>query len=282
MRSWSWYGLRSTGRRTPPQMVIVIGGMKCGTSSLHWYLDLHPEIEMSGLKELNFFTHAERFRLGPRWYFAHFRSRAGYWGESSPNYTKYPHFPQAPERMHALLPQARLIYILRDPVARVLSHYKHNLSQGREQRSLADALAKPAQNPYVLPSCYHLQLERYLARYPLEQLLVLTQEELLADRAQALRRVFSFLGVQEDFCHPGFERVHHNSSHKQRPTRVARLIRDLPGGRLVRVALSRHLERPMPQVEMSDEVRRSLEAVLRPDVDKLRALLGRDFSEWSL
>jgi hypothetical protein len=63
---------------------------------------------------------------------------------------------------------------------------------------------------------------------------------------------------------------------------VARLIGDLPGGRLVRAGLSRFLERPMPTVQMTPQVRASLEEVLRPDAEKLRALLGRDFPHWSV
>ena len=104
---------------------ITIGAMKCGTHSLHQYLDLHPEIAMSQRKELNFFLTEAKFAQGLEWYSAQIAGNGTARGESSPNYSKCHMFPGVAERMHATLPDIKLIYLVRDPVERAVSHYVH-------------------------------------------------------------------------------------------------------------------------------------------------------------
>src|ERR687898_136777 len=70
--------------------LVVLGAQKCGTSGLHFYLDLHPEIAMSMPKELNFFIEERGWPRGTDWYMQHFDPDAPIRGESSPNYTTYP------------------------------------------------------------------------------------------------------------------------------------------------------------------------------------------------
>src|SRR5215210_8106558 len=90
--------------------LIVIGGLKCGTTSLHHYLNLHPEVAMSRPKELNFFVSELNWPLGSDWYAGHFDPNAPVRGESSPHYTNRPRFSGVAERMRELLGQPRLIY----------------------------------------------------------------------------------------------------------------------------------------------------------------------------
>jgi len=105
--------------------LIIIGAMKCATTSLHYYLNLHPQISMSEEKELDFFIHKNNWHKGIEWYKTNFTGNASVYGESSPNYTKYPFFNGVPERMHAVVPDAKLIYVVRDPIERIISHYIH-------------------------------------------------------------------------------------------------------------------------------------------------------------
>ena len=135
---------RRSGRRggVLPNLV-VIGGLKCGTTSLHHYLNLHPEVEMSRPKELNFFVAELNWSLGPDWYSSHFGGGAPIRGESSPHYTNRPRFDGVAERMRSMLADARLIYMVRDPIDRMLSHYLHNVGGGYDDRPLAEAFAIP-------------------------------------------------------------------------------------------------------------------------------------------
>ena len=124
---------RARRRRTEGALpnLIIIGGLKCGTTSLHHYLSLHPEIAMSRPKELNFFVAELNWPLGRDWYAAHFDPKAPVRGESSPHYTNSPAFAGVADRMRDILGEAvRLIYVVRDPIDRMLSHYLHNVGGG--------------------------------------------------------------------------------------------------------------------------------------------------------
>src|SRR6188472_592298 len=88
--------------------LIVIGGLKCGTTSLHHYLNLHPQIAMSRPKELNFFVAELNWPLGVDWYATHFEAGKPLRGESSPHYTNRPRFGEVADRMHSVLGEPRI------------------------------------------------------------------------------------------------------------------------------------------------------------------------------
>ena len=149
--------------------LVVIGAQKCGTSGLHYQLGLHPEIWMSRPKELNFFIEERNWSRGEDWYRAYFDARARVRGESSPNYTAYPQHLGVPERMHSVIPDAKLIYVVRDPLERIAAHWVHNYAKRREKGDLRATLTH-ANTSYVVRSQYHMQLQQFLAHYPLEQI----------------------------------------------------------------------------------------------------------------
>lgn len=186
--------------------LVLIGAMKCGTSALHDYLDLHPEITMSRPKELNFFFGpsasdrpwtAGNWSRGLGWYARHFPAHAPVRGESSPGYTS-PDHPGVAERMAATIPAARLIYLVRDPVARAVSHYRHHHTEGQERRPLAAALLDPA-SQYISRGRYYERLLPFAAHFGRDQILVVAHEDLCDRRAATLRKVFAFAGVDDTF-----------------------------------------------------------------------------------
>lgn len=199
--------------------LILIGAMKCGTSALHAFLDMHPQIAMSEPKELNFFFgpdagngHVTTSRVwaagtwsrGLDWYAAHFPATVPVRGESSPGYTS-PDHPRVAERMAATLPDARLLYLVRDPVSRAVSQYHHHRAEGSERRPISEALLDPA-SQYVSRGRYHERLQPFLAHYPPERILVVAQEDLRTHPAATLRRVFAFTGVDDTFRCEAYER----------------------------------------------------------------------------
>jgi hypothetical protein len=283
--------MRRRSRGALPNLV-VIGGLKCGTTSLHHYLNLHPLIQMSRPKELNFFVAELNWPLGARWYASHFRADAPVRGESSPHYTNRPRFEGVAARMASTVPEARLIYMVRDPIDRMLSHYLHNVGGGYDDRPLPEALADP-HTAYVYRSRYFFQLEPYLDAFDAERILLVSREELLRERAKTVQRVFRFLGVEEDFTSPQFERQWETGTAKgSGPFRVMDRAVRLPGLRLLDSNFDR-LPEPLrwrverlvhdpdsgaaPKPVIPPEVRGRLVELLRPDVEHLERFAGREF-----
>ena len=272
--------------------LVVIGGLKCGTTSLHHYLNLHPSITMSRPKELNFFVSELNWELGPAWYGEHFDPDAAVRGETSPHYTDRPRLDGVAERMRATLPHARLVYMVRDPIDRILSHYLHNVGGSYETRSLEEALASD-DTAYVDRSRYAFQLEPYLDAFGPERIEIVSREELKEERAETMRRLFEFCGVDPEFSSPEFEREWETGGAKSggRFRLMDRAVR-LPGLR----ALDRNFDRlperlrwrverivhdpesgPAPKPDLPRAIRERLESVFRPDVERLESIAGRSF-----
>jgi hypothetical protein len=282
-------------RRRPgaPPNLIIIGGLKCGTTSLHHYLNLHPEIEMSRPKELNFFVEELNWPLGRDWYEGHFDASAPVRGESSPHYTNRPAFAGVPARMREILgDDVRLIYVVRDPIDRMLSHYLHNVGGGYDDRPLEEALADP-DSSYVSRSRYHFQLLPYLETFGPDRIEIVSREELKDGRAQAMRRAFEFLGVDPAFVSSQFEREWETGVAKtgSRFRLMDRAVR-LPGLR----ALDRNFDRlpeslrwvverlvhdpaggEAPKPELPGTLRDRLTGLFREDIARLEDVAGRRF-----
>jgi hypothetical protein len=248
---------------------------------------------MSKEKELEFFIDRRNWSKGLEWYASHFRGEGAIRGESSPNYTNYPHYLGVPARMFAVLPSARLIYLVRDPIERMISHYVHQFSDNREHRSLEVALGSQGDNEYLFRSLYYLQLQQYLAYYPGAQILVISAEDLKDHRSATLRQVFEFLEVDPDFSCRRYALQRHRSARKRRKTALGRRIAEAAPAKLLQrlpqrirwpveellyLPLSRQVERPV----LSQELRGRLVEQLRNDVNQLRAFSGCDFERWSL
>lgn len=273
---------------------LVVGAMKAGTTSLHHYLQDHPDIhlpdryENAGTKEFNFFTEAHNWNRGLAWYAAHFEDAgsAVAIGEVSPNYAKHPEHPGVPKRIHSVMPDARLVYLVRQPIERTVSHYLHAVGKGREGRSIDLALAEePA---YVDQSCYWMQIEQYLRWFPSERVLVVLTEDLRDHRSRTLRRILDFLEVDSGWEAPRINHLAHRTADKRAPRALARngtaqaVLARMPDP-LQRAAL-RATTKPLSSVptEISPAMRRSLEARLRPDVARLSEFAGRDLDLWGL
>jgi sulfotransferase family protein len=270
--------------------LIVIGSQKCGTSGLHYYLGLHPEISMSKPKELDFFIAERNYPLGLDWYRAHFDPRAKVRGESSPNYSAYPQHVGVPERMHSIVPEARLLYMVRDPIDRIAAHWVHNFAKRREKGHLSETLLHRNAS-YLARSHYYTQLQQFLRLYPREQVLLLEQEDLRNRRLETLRRVFEFVGVDSGFSHARFSEERHRTARKTRPTWLAMRfegVRQTRRGRLVPTLFWRAVDNlfPFRRTIKVPDVREALprEALrsLREDAERLQELTGREFATWSI
>jgi hypothetical protein len=190
-----------------------------------------------------------------------------------------------PERLHRLLPDVRLIYLLRDPIERTVSHYLHNRALGRETRSLAAAAAaRSYRNNYVRTSLYHFQLSVFLDCFPLERILIATTEDLKARQAETLASVFRFIGVDAHFEGSEFGRSFNQTPVTAPASGAGRRAPGRALGGIIDAAL-RPFREPAevvvrPALDPDDRAR--LAERLAPDIERLRALTGRRFERWSL
>ncbi|HEY7282279.1 MAG TPA: sulfotransferase domain-containing protein [Actinomycetota bacterium] len=271
---------------------IIIGAPKAGTTSLSRYLRGHERVFVATMKEPSFFVAEMRWRRGREWYERVFEDAVeeSAVGEASVPYTMYPTFAGVPERMASLVPEVRLIYLMRDPIERMRSAYIQHLAEGRESAGIKDALLTNAQ--YSNSSRYALQLERYLDWFPESQLLLLTSEALRSRRVETVNRVLSFIGV-DDTAGLDLAREYNRASDKRASRRLATTLRKVPhrsdqdsfGERLLRrLGSTRLMTRPIrpDEVAIDADLRQRLADVLRPDVERLRRWMEPSFTGWGL
>ena len=285
--------------------LFLIGAMKSGTTTLHELLARHPEISMSEPKEPCYFVAPdlletlwpEMWRMG-FWkdesaYLALFKDKpqARYFGESSTDYSKRPKIDGVVERIAAFNPEARFVYIMRDPVERTLSHYWHMVEHRGELRPPLEAILNDPH--YTEVSHYADQLAPYLERFGRERMYALTFEELKRDPLAAVRAVYAWLGVDSAFVPQALTAAHNVTPEKVRQKRGGMGLLDRlrqsafweavgpycpPALRHAGVAL---VEKKIPRREADmDAVIAYLRPLQQAQTRVLEAQLGRQFTEW--
>jgi hypothetical protein len=166
---------------------IVIGAPRCGTTSLHRLLGQHPDICVSLKKEPNYFMWPGNSQPPLENYAELFQRDAKAYMEFSTTYSFVTSSP-VPERIAAALPACRIIYLVRDPLERIISHYRYAADVRKEKRSFSEAIHPQM----VLASRYNLNLRRWLRHFPRESMMVARAERVLADPSALL----SFVGVE--------------------------------------------------------------------------------------
>jgi len=283
-----------TDKRQKPNLFIV-GAMKSATTSLHNYLDLHPEVFMSKdpWKEPGFFVRELNLAKGMDWYLSLFSGVTAVHkviGESTTDYTKRPNYDGVAERIFEFNPAAKIIYIMRDPIERSISHYWWEVAYSSEGRDMLTAMRKV--DWISNTSNYAMQLKPYLDLFKKENVYTLTTEALSGNPDQCLSDIFRWLGVKDDFKLPELGR--HNESRPVINQFIgARYISWLRGGmlwnaikKIVPAGLRRKIlakyTRPVERNNDSrDETIRYLQPIMREQVAELSDLLGgRQFPEW--
>ena len=176
---------------------IIIGAMKSATSTLHNQLSAQPGIFMSTPKEPNFFSDDEIYNQSLDWYTALFSDAdtEQICGESSTHYTKLPDYPETIQRLKAAIPQPKLIYVMRHPIDRLVSHYMHQWSEGVISCDINQAIDRyPELIDY---SCYGMQITPYFEAFGSKSVLPLFFEGLKANKNKTLNRVGEFIGLTE-------------------------------------------------------------------------------------
>jgi hypothetical protein len=275
--------------------LIIIGAAKCGTTSLHNHLALHPDIFMSKKKELYFFDGLTWDR-GLDWYKSNFDASYPINGESSTRYTHHPLLPGVPQKIKRYLGTPKLIYVLRDPVERILSNYTQNVDDWPNTPPFDQLLPciEQATAGYVQVSSYFHQLSEYLKVFPRESILVLVSERFSAQPRETLRRVFRFIGVNDNFWMDEFARRANAGEGKRAAGEwfanyAPQSLKDHASRRdtglhwrakqaLYRI--SRIGGEPIPKPDITEEDDARLQDLLKADVAALKDLLNDPLPEW--
>lgn len=173
---------------------IIVGAMKAGTSTLHAQLARQPGIFMSSPKEPNFFSDDDQYKRGTIWYQSLFESAStsDLCGESSTHYTKLPTYPNTIERMADLLPGIKLVYIIRDPIDRLISHYIHDWTENLLHDPIDQAVE--TFRPLIDYGRYSMQVRPYLEAFGPENVKVVFFERMRRDPAALLEEVAQHIG----------------------------------------------------------------------------------------
>ena len=268
---------------------LIIGSQKAGTTSLYHILKQHPQIFMPETKEVNFFFKDDEFARGPEHYATHFADAASQpaLGEASPGYICH---PEVPARIHALLPNAKLILTVRNPIKRAISQYWDNRRHLNEPLTFAQALDaylnddyQPNQIGYFSRGAYMRYIRRYLEYFPRENLLVLPFEEMIATPEDFYRRIFAFLGVDENFVSEDFDEAFNPTEVWKNPfyqilLRRPRYQKKIPAKLRRLFYWGRKMPFSAPPIDEASHAK--LVAFYKPWNDELREFLGKELADW--
>ena len=266
---------------------VIIGAMKCATSTIHDQLAKQDGISMSEPKEPNFFSDDEQWGRGLAWYSSLFElmPKADIKGESSTHYTKFPTYPDCIDRLHEHLPNVKLIYVMRDPVDRLVSQFIHEWSVNKISKDCSIDQAVEEFSELIDYSRYAMQLEPFIERYGMGAILPVFFERVMDEPQRELARIACFIGYDGDvqWVEDDAQNV---SSQRQRRSPMLNVVLNLKLVQGVRRSLlpesfrakirSRWTMKDRPTLGDGaiDRIRHQLD----PDMAKLGTMLGIDLS----
>jgi hypothetical protein len=265
---------------------IVIGSMKCGTSSLYDYLQGHPQICPAIDKEPEFFSENQGHGVqvdnySDLWPFND--SVHKYALEASSGYTKYPSEPNVPKNIYDYGIRPKFIYIIRNPFDRITSHFNFMQWDKTWRLNIVDS-------HLISTSNYFLQLEQYRKYFPQEDILILDFDELRDNPRLVLQRIYQFL----DLSHSYFPEDYEVKNPTQMGTKLERNLRSLKLGSLNIGALFGHVPNPLKKLGqkllrgafppekriLTDAEKEFVYNELKQDMAKLHHIYGIDVSKW--
>jgi len=229
---------------------LIIGAARCGTSSLHANLARHPRIKppnplafklfAANHKEIHFFDKNFKFKKGVNYYRSFFVGppQKFFYFESTPNYL---YQPKVPARVKALLPNAKFIVMLRNPVDRAWSHY----SNWQKKCGWPESILYDPHSEILKKGIYHEQLARWFERFDRKQFFIIRSEDFFANERLVIKKTFEFLGLQ-----PALDTI---------------------------TVYYDPRKRKKGNPPMTVKLRRDLKTFYRPHNNELEAMLGRSF-----
>jgi Sulfotransferase domain len=267
---------------------IIIGAQKSGTTSLAAQLAAHPEICFCQDKEPGYFNSVIDWKEKLQDYHRLYSRLPGQrCGEASTMYTFLPEFTDTHSRLFEYNPKLKLIYIMRHPVERIVSHYAHRVNHGRLTESPEKIVLKDP--TFINRSRYAYQIKPYVELFGRENILLMPFEEYISDQLESLKSVSSFLGIS----YAPFQNLDFNPKNesigKEYLGKTGRKIRDNAVARLagplipefVREAVKSHFSKVMTQKpKFPPLLRKTLWDILEEEVNSVEKLLNRRIDAW--
>lgn len=271
--------------------IIVIGAMKCGTTTLSDLLAKHPGVSFSSNKEPHFFSKEEHWREKLNDYHALFSDESKLWAEASTSYTFYPHFSKRVWKdLYEYNPKLKLIYMYRDPIQRCISHYMHAYERGYIDLDLERALKSiPI---LVNNSRYAMQVKPFIETFGTGQVLLMDLKELSTDRENALNRLATFTGLDKTLF-PKESGGHKNSSltndkHHYKFDEPGKLLQGL-----IKLTPQRYKKQVWNRLtgtgtrgfeskpQLSQDWREAIIRLLETDIKAFEKMVDKDLSHWT-
>ncbi len=268
--------------------LLVIGAMKSGTTSLHDYLDLHPDIYMFKPKEVHFYADSNFSEERREAYMNLFKTSHKIVGTSPQSYTKChnKYYKNIPERIFNDTPNVKMIYLVRDPIER----YKSHILESYHCDPKEDIRYSKESGNYWKTSMYGMQLEAYLKFFPIHQIHIMCLEDLKENPLRTMNKAFSFLGLEEMKEDKGFSDVKNAASTKAIPRvikenilhRIGMKINSTITTKISEVLAQKFYANQLKKPQLSDLQIAELTEKLKDDMTLFRALTKKEFPKWSI
>jgi len=264
--------------------VMIIGAMKCGTTSLFNYLSAHPQICLSKYKEPEFFSERQRHgtdvtHYEDLWKFDPTKHR--YALEASTGYTKYPSEGGVPGRIHASGIRPKFVYVVRNPFERIESNLYHVMRKQPGNRGIG---AELKDTPFLNNSRYACQLEQFEEFFPRSSILVIDFDMFIQQPTTVLDTIYKFLGLPQGFYPENFELFNNSKTKKGalglylKESGLLRFFNEKNRKRVIRLADK--ISPALPKQRLTVEQRDQVFDLLKDDMEKLRDRYGIDVSKW--
>lgn len=279
---------------------IILGAQKCGTSTLFDILDTHPSLVGSHPKELNFFSLSKDWRANTSNYESSFEQKEGVlYFEASPNYTFFPGGASQPamdklypirngriwDDMYEYNSSMKFIYLVRNPMERIVSSYMHHYARGFTDLDLREAVWKD--RLFIDVTRYYTQIIPYIRTFGRQNVLILEFDDLLRNRQAVIQDVSTFLSIDPN-GYGNYDDVHSNASTATRwthhkfdnpslPLRAVRRCFPAMWNRMTDNSKRSFERKPV----LDGETKQMILHMLELEVRELQALMNKDLSKWT-
>ena len=276
-------------RLTLPNFVII-GAMKCGTSTLRYALHNHPDIFMVYPNEPRFFFSDTAWSQGLEHYSKFFENtgKAKILGEGSGFYGWRAYNPKTAKRMAQAIPNAKLIYMVRHPIERIVSHWSWEIANGKPVGSLEKAIKNHSY--YIEMSMFYEQICAYRDYFDDSQIKILFLEDLKSNSTAFYEDCYSFLGVDSSLHnHEVNSQVINETAGRLTDTSFLMRVRTLPGMQSLRnlfpkslIAILKPLLKTTkkPEILWSECFKQEVEAQVFPDSVRFLDYAGKPRNFW--